>query len=658
MNESDRIKQLQEYWRSSEPEHTLFMERFRDGFRFLVGGDEQWDPADIEALSDAGKPHLSYNEILPKLNVLVGEYIDNMQQVAVNPRRSGTVTGAAVLTAMAKHAGDLCNSEFEEADCFLNGLTGGEGILHYKRDYEDDPINGDIVIVNKDPADVIFDEHSRHYDVNKGRFVFDQWWWDKEKLTLQYPKKAKEIIGGGLDSPNPDENDSFFEYLRLSPDGSNTSDYGGVGAETVPIEAVRYAHRVRDCWHRSFKKMPYLWDRTRPLEIIKLKGETLKKARILLDRDPQRFKIIDRIGATLHRTRQVGQIVLEDIEDPMGVKITRFPFMRFCPYWFRGYKMGVVDNAKDPQREVNKRFSQTLHVLNAAASGLWFNDVDKGADVDELEEGISAKDGIISYKGKKPEQPTPPQLPTGHFTLARQNLDQVGRSMGVREPMEGGADGKDQSGVAIHRLQLQGFKMAKPIFNRFRYTRQLLYGGVTEFIRFSDIYSDTEIREVVGEEGLMDKKLLQKAAGQAGPPPKPPHTPSPEAMAFIQNNPDPRYKKLFLAVSEQQEKAGMKYQQEMERRNDAIKEKAEEMLLEQIRSLRFGRYGVKISQSPNTPTLRLAYFQQLLMAKKEGMMVPDDIITDASDWPFKDKLMEWQQRQVPAMPQTPQRMAR
>lgn len=650
MNESERLTQLQEYWRSAEHEHTRFMERFRDGFRFVVGGDEQWDPADIAELDDVGKPHLSYNEVLPKLNVLIGEYIDNMQQLVVHPRRSGTVTGAAVLTALAKHAGDLCNAEFEEADCFLSGLAGGEGILHYRRDYEGDPINGDIIIVDKDPADVIFDENNRHYDANKGKFVFDQWWWDKEKLEIQYPKKVDEIKAGGLESPHPDQFDSFFEYLRLAPDGTRTSGYGDSEDEDVSPDIVRFSHRVRDCWHRSYSKMPYLWDSQRPLEIIKLKGKTLDKAKILLQRDPERFRIIERLGATLHKTRQVGQIILEDIEDPMSVRITRFPFVRFCPYWLRGYKMGVVDNAKDPQREVNKRMSQVLHILNTRASEIWFNDNEKGADSDELEAAQAEGGGIVNYRGKKPEQPNPATLPAGHFTLARQNIDQVGRSMGVREPMEGSGEGKDQSGIAIHRLQLQGFKMAKPIFNRFRYTRQLLYEGVTELIRFSDIYSEDEIREVVEAEHLIDEKLLQKAQSEIGPPPKPPAEPNPEVLQFVQGNPDPKYKMLSMAVAEQMQKAAMQYQQALEQWKGKVTGRAEQMLFEQIRSLRFGRYGTKISQAPNTPTLRLAYFQQLLDARKAGLMVPDDMIVEASDWPFKEKLVQ-RMRQQPAIPQ-------
>jgi hypothetical protein len=647
--ETKRLEQLRDFYKGSEPEHNQFMDRFRENFRFAIGGDNQWDPEAIAELNEDGRPHLSYNEILPKLNVLIGEFLDNAQQITVFARKGATVTGANILTALAKHATDLCNGEFEEADCFMNGLIGGEGVLGWEIDYSRDPFNGDAILMNKDPGDVIFDESNRKYDVNEGKFVFDMWWWDDDELALTYPKKAKDIRGGGLKGP---ASDSFYRQQDWYPTVPD-DDYGDPGESdlyTPDSDKVRKAKtRVRKCWWTSYEENKYLWDKAKPVELLKLNKKSLKIAQALMQRNPDRYEIIERVGPTLHKTVQAGQLILEDKDDPLGPRITRFPLMRFCPYWFRGYIMGVVDNAKDPQTELNKRLSQTLHILNIYAKGLWLNKRNEGADPDELRDESTKSGGVIEYDTVKPEQDKRVPLPEGHFALAAKNADAIGRVMGVREPMEGGMEGKDQSGIAIQLRQNEGFKMSKPIFNRYRLTRQIAYEGLIELIRYGDVYSQDEILEIIDEEDLMDKRMVAKAVKQLGQPPQQPQPPDPAQMAALQEIDAKRGTKGALAVTIEFKRAMDRYQQQMGQYQEQLKQMVMGMVTGEIKSLANGRYGTKVSQSPNSPTMRLAYFQMLLSMRQAGMAVPDDMIMESSDHPQAEKIAD-RMRQQPALP--------
>jgi len=631
------LTQLKDFYKSSEQEHREFMQRFRENFRFAAGGDNQWEPEDLAQLNEDGKPHLTYNEILPKLNVLVGEYVDNMMDVTVLPRRKGTATGAHILTSLAKHTSDLCGSEYEEAACFLNGITGGIGVLTWKRDYSHDPFNGDIVIVNRWPADVIFDESAREYDHGKsGKFVFDCWWWDKQQLALTYPKRGKDIFGEGLEGPNDSFTPSGRWYDRAGDDYGDPGDSDVEEPDEGDGRKLRY--RVRECWWRSFEKSPHIWDKEKA-ELIRLTPKTLERARVLAMRAPHRFVIRDHISPVLHKTVQAGRLILEDIDDPLGVQISRIPYARFCPYWLGGYIMGAVDNAKDPQREVNKRMSQVLHILNQTANIPWLNK-NGSADEEDLEDAARIAK-VINYTDVKPEQGDPPRFPEGHAQLAAMNSDIIGRVMGVREPMEGGVESKDQSGVAIQLRQNQGLKMAKPIFNNFRQTRQLTYEGVVEMIRYTDVYSEAEIRQIVDEEDLIDAKMLNDAAREVGQPPQPPKMPDQAAMAYVaERAAEPRYRQLALAVESESQRATEQFEQQQQQYQQAVQQRAQQMLLEQIKQIGTGRYGIQVSQSPNAPTLRLAHFQQLLNARREGMAIPDDVIIEASDWPNKEKIIQ------------------
>lgn len=648
--ENKRIVQLKDYWKGSEQEHNTFIERFWENFRFTVGGDQQWDPKDIDAIDEDGMPHVTYNEILPKINAIVGEYLDNQMEVKVHPRKGGTVTGSNILTALGKHTADMCNGDYEEATCFSNGIIGGEGILHWYISYENDPFNGEVIIESKWPADVMFDESNTKYDCNKGKFVFDAWWWDIEELKLAYPKHKDDIEGGGLDTP---QDDKFFGRKAFYTDRLS-DDYGDLSQTDVysPDESIekKWRYRTRTCWWKSWSKMNYLWDATQSVELLKLKDEALKKARIIQLRDPQRFRIIERTGVTLHKTVQAGYIILEDVEDPMGARITRLPYSRFCPYWLGGYKMGAVDNAKDPQREINKRASQTLLIMNLTAKAIWLNKESEGADPDELAEQGSKPGGVVEYKNVKPEQTKPGEFPSGFFALWKANSEALGRIMGVRETMEGGIEDKNQSGIAIYRRLLQGSKMVRPVLNNFGMTRQLTYEGFIELIRNSDVYSEDEIRLIVDDEDLLDKKMLAEVAGRLGPPPRAPSEPNPQAMAALQAMDARRGTQGAVAVAIEFEKALQKYQAEAQQYDRKLKEGAMAMLFAQIKSIGFGRYGTKVSQSLNTPTMRLAFFQLMLDARKAGIMIPDDFIVEKSDWPGKDKLVERMRQQPVGAP--------
>ena len=67
-----------------------------------------------------------------------------------------------------------------------------------------------------------------------------------------------------------------------------------------------------------------------------------------------------------------------------------------------------------------------------------------------------------------------------------------------------------------------------------------------------------------------------------------------------------------------------------------IKDAAE---LKEFRSIRKGRFGIKISQSENTPTRRIANYELLKSAVKEGMPISPVFLFEASDLPNKDDIV-------------------
>jgi hypothetical protein len=291
--------------------------------------------------------------------------------------------------------------------------------------------------------------------------------------------------------------------------------------------------------------------------------------------------------------------------------------------------------------------SQVLHIINSTANRLWLNKRKGGAKREELEEEGAKVAGVVDYEDTPPVQTDAPSIPTGHIELAKTNVEMLTRLSGVNEPMQGNVDRSGQSGYAIQLRQLQGIKMAKPIFGNMNLTRQLVYEGIVELIQKMDIYSLDEIKAIVDKEDLIDNDIQKQVVKLIGPPPQPPQQAPPEALSFV----DSQSPGSAATVMMKQQQDMATYQKLMETYQANMSAKSEQLLYEQMTSLSTGRYGVATGTRPNNATMRVALFQTLLDARKMGLMIPDDVIFEASDWPDKIKQMLIQRiKQMQAQP--------
>jgi hypothetical protein len=214
----------------------------------------------------------------------------------------------------------------------------------------------------------------------------------------------------------------------------------------------------------------------------------------------------------LCKTVTAGNIVLEDMEDPYNGVIA-FPYYRFCPYWVDGYVMGVTQNLMGPQQEVNKRRSQALHNLNQAAnSGYVVKKVLNNYDRHLTKFGSTP--GVVldeSKAGGKIERIQPAPISDGHITAASLSADDMKEISGVNFDLLGQLiEGHNESGKAIELRQAQGMKVVEVVFDNFARTQKLIALGLVDMVRFTDVYSDQEIRDIVAEQNEpIDINLLK-----------------------------------------------------------------------------------------------------------------------------------------------------
>lgn len=567
MIEADLLKKLNGYKKEAE-EHISFTDwkaRAIPSFQFYYGN--QWT-ADERAKPEAeGRPTLTYNHILPIINVLSGFERQNRQDIKVFPRKGGTTQAAAILTELAKHTIDICNGDWEQSMAFFDGIIGAKGWLSLDVDYQNDPLNGDLVAQRESPFNMFEDPLCNTYDLNKSaRFVYKKFKWDKDTLILNFPKKESDIkhnmglgdnTGEGGNSPDDDN------YGKgLNPSQSNAPE-----DKSPPNSFV-----VREVYWKSWEWRKIIYNvQTLEKQIISDRKMGLA-ATIAKDfTDPRTgkpvYKIIDRLIPILHKTTYVGSLILEDIEDPFE-GISLFPYFRFCPYWVDGYIFGVVDNLKDPQRGHNKNISQSLHHVNTSANSGFITE-EGVVDINELKKFGSTPGHVIvkKVKGGYLERMTPVPL-SPHVRLADQDSQEMKEISGVNADLQGAND-KQEPGIVLQLRQRQGLVANEIIFDNYRYTQKIFSSAIIEYIRKSNIYSEEEIKSVVDESSITDKEKIKD-----------------------------------------------------------------------FKTIKTGRYGIKVSQSKNVPTIRMANFLSMLDAVKMGVPIPPQMIVEASDWPNKEQILQ------------------
>jgi len=592
------VGKLQDWRDEAVQDSDSWRDRAIESYRFYTGIG-QWNEEDVDALDAEGRPHLTINLTMSIINTLIGHQINNDQQAKLFPRKGGTVDVAALGSELMKHTMDISGGKYAVTDCFQDGLISAIGILKVTKERIRDKINGELVVRKVSPFSVLYDQNAQEYDFNRaGRYIFEDLWLGDDEIQEIFHVDAKELVEATADPRY--ESDTFFHEDAYVDDMTERNS---------PERKNQY--RVIEGHWRKWKKNVYLVNLSNWTSSLLVGNKKIRFVRDLVNKhnyelkesgEPDRWKIIERGGWVLYKTIFCGDKVLKHKVDPWN-GISRFPYCFYYPYFADGYPFGVVDNLKDPQRELNKRISQELHILNTTANSGWIigDKTDQRAYDDLVING--AKTGFVgdvSKFGGRLERINPTSLPQGHALMAGQHEEHMDRISGV-DPNLRGITERKESGKALNIRQTATLTVAAVMFRNLNRTQIQLGEFLWDVIRTPDeeggfgLYSQHEIESIVRNVNL--KKFI----GQDG--------------------------QIDLSV---------------------------------LQSDDIGSYGIKVDTNPNTITARLENLELLLkIAQAYGPgpdgrpVIPPEFLIELSDIPQREELMERLQQlatQPPAIP--------
>lgn len=559
-----------EFWKCADDEWSDWRERAKKAYDFYLG--DQWDAAVKEQLRLESRPALTFNKIKPIIRNLSGYQRQNRQDQKVVARKGANTIVAQFLTEVLKYIYDVSLADWQLSQAFVDGIVGGKGWIMADIDYEKDPLNGDIVIRRENPFMIQEDPFSTQYDLSDAKYVFRSYWDDIDNLKLAFPKVKDIALLPGM---------SMSDREKI---GIETDDYVSPSNKGGSFEEIgKYRYKVRDCWYREYEKKRILID-INTLEAEDATGKSTEFLQTLVNQYPH-LRAIERVIPKLCLTTFVGNIVLQEVENPFGPAIRDFPFVRYCDehlYVHKNIIRGEIDDLIDPQQELNKRRSQALHHLNSSANSGFITEEDAlpAGELRKLET-MGSKPGIvvIAYPGKKDriEKIKPNELSQGHIQLEQLSEDDLKKISGVNSDLLGYTPEKAESGVAMELRRKHGLMTTEQLFDNFEYSQRLLGQKLVDFVRKTDVFSDEELGAIAEERNF---KPVDKATGQPI-----------DIMALA-------------------------------------------------KSRKVGKYGIVMSTRDSSPTARMFAFQTMMEAMKQGLQIPQDMVVEASDWPFKDELVE------------------
>lgn len=433
-------------------------ERFYDG--------DQLSSQEKEELEKRGQPPVVINRIKPKVDGIIGIELGSRVVMKAFDRGSQDFETAKFMTEALRYV-DYHNSfDEQESEVFEDVIIGGRGWYKHKVCFEDLDAELDTKWVSGD--DVIKDPYSKKADLSDAKHIFETVWTDLDDAIEMFPESKDALENALLDPVNTRDLMPGGKLKQYRPDQykQGGDDCEGEFSEDLFLDRKRKRVRMVTMWYREPKRRIYIYHRECGTKDITDMSEADRKK---TETNFPGLQTWTDLNYRLNTLTFTWNAILEQKKDIRSYdKKAKFPFV-FCP----GYRTkgsdepsdyGFVKQMVDPQKEINKRRSKMLHVLNV-------NQViaEKGA-VDSVEKAraeLARPDGWVERNPQFGfEVQRGAELSAPHFQLlqeAKREIDEAGPNAEL-----GGMPGNATSGRDRQLRQQQAVQVLRKLFANLR----------------------------------------------------------------------------------------------------------------------------------------------------------------------------------------------
>ena len=345
-------------------------ERMDAAFAFAHGN--QWHAADLKLLKEEGRPALTFNLVQQKVQQAVGMNEDNRRQVTANAVGANDRALADALNALLRHFYLDAHMDEVDSEAYEHGIIAGEGAIHvsFERDTAM-PLWAKLKASVVNPKEVYWDPASRSRDRSDARYVIWPRWVSKAEFLAEYPQHEQRV------NELFDEHNNASEH-RFDVDRSEYYD--------PEMDSIIDVRRGRLCiLHIEYmcpREKYFLTDGQGVREIDEEQAQAMQAG--LGARPVEGTEVLATWNEQVYWLEMIQSIALFD--GPSPEPYDGYSLVPWTCYLDprNGYTAGVVRALMDPQRDVNKAYSQSLDHLAAQGKPGWIAEKRAVPDVNEF----------------------------------------------------------------------------------------------------------------------------------------------------------------------------------------------------------------------------------------------------------------------------------
>jgi hypothetical protein len=493
-DEATRLAQVRAWYENAllGPAWQTWCREAREAWDFYDG--DQWSAGERTRLEEMGQPAIVINKLASRVDNLAGGEVAGRTQIIFRSR-SGSAPderAAQILTDLALYVAERSEQALAVSEVFRAGMVAGIGWLDVG--VAAVSVDGAQVFCRaEDEFSVVWDPMSRRADMSDARFVCRGRWLDEGQVNGLFPGQAEQLLRALKQGGLPGQSYAGPAYAPRG-DRADSVSYYRADSDLYRVVEVQYLVPAKQWTLRHDDgTLAVTWER----KLAEGPGVTVESA-----------DMVPRARVAYF----AGEVLLSD--DWLPYRHNRFTLV---PYVYKRQRMdgrpyGLIRAAMDPQRELNKRRSKAMHLLNTAQV---IADVDAVDDPALLAREAARPDGLILKRAGK------------ELTIHR-NIDLAQSQVAVM--LQAGKDIQDVlglfdenlgkpsnavSGVAIQQRQLAGSLNQMFAFDALRLLKKRLgeqvLGLVRQYFNAEMVVKITDDLDAVREAGLP----LGKAAAES-----------------------------------------------------------------------------------------------------------------------------------------------
>jgi hypothetical protein len=485
-------------WQSEAREDFLF----RDG-------TGQWTEQEKQILQDELRPALTFNLTKSNIDLIMGLNEDNRVVYRCTPVEPTDDFLCEILNNIHYWAVEKYGFETEEDSALESASICGRGYIAV--DFVPDPKKfGDIILslIAVPVHEVHFDPASRRSDWSDAGYITWDRWLSTEDFKIRYPKypisKIQQLIETGRsfgDLGNVGVPSEIFEEFRDS--SSDTSDY----ARPLDLNFYDRAKRMVRLIHMEYWEVYKRFFGFNPKtgEFEEFDGKNLKAIKKNYKKEfDMEFQYEVMMDKRVKWLQFIGDEILYDDLSPLpydGFSVV--PMFAFTDVSQRTTNhFGLVRIMKDPQREVNKRWSQALNLLNNQVQPGLFAEVDAFLDLEQAKASLKTPGDVTLMNSGglgKIQERSMPQFPNAPMQMEEFSQNIIRKITGISPDLLGQDRGRQEPGVVVRLRQQQGITLLKPLFKAHKRMRREVFKRILSIIM--EFMPNEQILRVLGQEG-------------------------------------------------------------------------------------------------------------------------------------------------------------